>query len=169
MITKYMAKARSMKTGRIPEDEIDPETGAITDTSDISMTKALDQSRKDDAVDLVLDQAKIDPDTVSVDKIKQIGDIIEKNVKDTRPGSNTHPTIPEVSKDDLDKIIIKDPSDVDVILTAKMQGRSVESVKRNQMLKENTEHLILEIFLSVKLSNQKNNTRFLRFKHLFIQ
>lgn len=115
-----------------------PEEAENGEEEAVIIQTAEKQTKVDDSVTAILQQSKVDPDQVSDSKKKQIGKVVEKNIADPKlvdVGS-------EDKKNEVDAVLdikgvtIKDGADADVMLAAKMEGQSVLSHQRNQMLKE---------------------------------
>lgn len=84
---------------------------------------AAKETEKEEKVDHILQSAKIDPDTVSEETKDKIKETIDTNA-------------PNASADSS-----QENANLDVIYRAKMEGKSIASQKRNEMLKEKYKEL----------------------------
>lgn len=113
-----------------------PDDGVEISKADVSLAKAVKKTREDAAVDEVIKSVKADPDEVPQETKEEI----KKSLK-------THPTpTPAKVRSDLNvepavftNTVTKDtelsPDEVDLLMKAKIEGRSVASQKRNELLK----------------------------------
>ena len=111
----------------------DSDTTVNTTHSEEKLKKAEDETKVDIVTDAVLEKSKVDPDKVTPEAKESVRKVVTKEI------------VPNITLDNIDadanvelpkELTIKDPEDVDIMLAAKMSGQSVESYKRNEMLKE---------------------------------
>lgn len=110
-LEEFMRKARNLHNP-VPDTD-----GVIEDSGKEKLAKAQKKTETEAKVDKVLEDSKLDPDTVD-DKTREVIQKVTENTPD-----------PENS-------VVTDRSDVDVLLAAKSEGKSVASYKRDQLLKE---------------------------------
>ena len=104
----------------------------VDDITSKSMAVAERKTIDDEVVDDVLIKTKVDPDRVSASTKTAIKDSIAgKKTSSTQ----SEPTIPASAINHTDEIEVT-PSDMDLLVKAQMEGRSVQSEKRNQILRE---------------------------------
>lgn len=125
---------------------------------DIAANERLKAAEKVTNTELVTDsimvKSGIDPDSKSREKVQTV---VEKHIN---PDVNT----PTISNDDnnvvvdLKDVVIKAPDDVDVLLTAKTEGKSVASVKRDQVLKEKYKELSIGNIPITNIIEEEHNT-----------
>ena len=108
---------------------IDQDTEEIADkTMAVAERKTID----DEVVDDVLVKAKTNPDRVSKQTKEQLKtSIAGKKTKETQ----LEPTIPASAINHTDNIEVTS-DDMDLLIKAQMEGRSIQSEKRNQILRE---------------------------------
>lgn len=143
MIVRYMKKVHNVVTGNDDEDEdedviISPD--AKKDGADIARTNlaaAEQRTRDTEAVDTLLKKADVEPDSVSAEKKEEIKKIAKKVTPKTTPAE-----VQTTDNDDVSSVTEPMPDaaavtleDMDVILSAKVEGRSIASQKRNEILK----------------------------------
>lgn len=133
MLVRYMKKVYSVKTGNDNEDEVvvvSPEAKGGTDTARINLAIAERRTKDAESIDTLLKKADIEPDTVSASKKEEIKEIAKK----VTPAGKL-PDDASVAPEFVPDAAAVTLEDIDVILSAKVEGRSVASQKRNEMLK----------------------------------
>lgn len=131
-LRKFIQKCTSAETVAIKEDDpaveqkedITPEED--TDEDKAKAAEAQIKSAKAIEVERVIEKSKIDPEKISNEQKKKLEDMVQVTVSDDDPENIT------VTK--LDSI--KDEKDVDIVIQAKLEGKSIENYRRDQMLKE---------------------------------
>jgi len=147
-ITAFMRKARKRNPAYLaPIKEMDGED----DPSTVSLAVAAEKTRKEMTADKAIEAIKADPDKVSPEKKEAIAKKVEEKIAAKPASSSSSPAPAMVDEydsgtdpedelirldEDLPKIEFDKPGEADVILSAKMSGRSVASEKRNEMLKD---------------------------------
>ena len=126
-IKRFMMRAKNIHATE--EEQDNPE----------KVKKAEEASKKDLKTDRIMTSINADPDDQKARA--KVTKVVEKNTpKQTITKSDG--TTEEVQEDTpISDIIIKDPEDVDEILAAKSEGKSVASYKRDQVLKEKYKEL----------------------------
>lgn len=107
---EFMRKARNL------HNPVPDEDGAIEDKGKAKLDAAQKKTETEAKVDKVLEDSKLDPDQVT-DKTK---DVIAKVTENG----------------DIENSVVSDQTDVDILLAAKSEGKSISSYKRDQLLKE---------------------------------
>lgn len=148
---KFMTKVKTKRQ----DPTNDPDTVMIEDetedeeeaASKVSMAKAEEKTKKSLAVEHLEKVAKIDRTTLSKEQAKKVEAVAEKIIakerKKTQPAAKVSDpvVVPDVKVDeeiykDAINTATLDAGDMDVLLTAQMEGRSAASQKRNEMLKQ---------------------------------
>ena len=121
---------RIKNIGYARDQEGKEDEARLQDETDVSLAVAEKKTQEDMAVDLVAEKTKVDPDAIP-EKAK---DQIKESLK-SRP---TDPNKPEGTidlKSIEDNNINLSQSDQDILMKAKLEGRSFESEKRNELLR----------------------------------
>lgn len=148
LLIKFMKKAKQYRDGKVPsEDEVDEGD----EVAAVSMKQATEKTKDEVTAEKMLDAMKIDPDRLGDDAkanaVQVAHDVrVKKEQKQATTQADTPvaENIPVDMQDEIDTDIsdVKlSDKEVDVLLTAQMEGRSVESQKRNEMLKEKYKEL----------------------------
>lgn len=144
-IRHFMTKARNFASDEV-EDNVSSDT-------DIKLRKAEEESKKDAAVDAVLEKSSVDPDTVAPETKEKIKKavasakhteqpvILPKDVPDIEPEFIKVDGTDQDEGIKVENLKIEDPGDVDVLLAAKTTGKSVQSFMRDEKLKEKYKEL----------------------------
>lgn len=126
--TKLKAAEDKTKTDLVTDEIIDTAYGGDDNVTPETRTKVAEQAKK------IVEK---NPDKVKV--TTKIKDTTSPEPSTTTP-EISEPVETEVSVD-LSDVIIPDSKDADIIVAAKMEGRSVTSQKRNELLKEKYKEL----------------------------
>ena len=125
-IRRFMIRCRNLK------DEPDDQKVAE------KTKKAEAQTKADVAVDQVMEKMNADPDDKKVRAT--VTKVVDKSVKKEQP-TDTDAEFIEPELPVPEDIVIEDPTDVDDLLAAKAEGKTVASYKRDQILKEKYKEL----------------------------
>lgn len=130
LLTRFCMKSKNLRAK-------DEDTQAVN-----KLAEAEKKTTVEDTTDTVLKSAKIDPDSLTPETKEKVTEVINKavpNPKLKEVNTKQKPSDPELEEEitlSPDKDIVTDPNDVDILLTAKIEGQSIQSTKRNQILKE---------------------------------
>ena len=106
----------------VPDDETPEEKEKMTEVR-VKSAKALE-------VDRLITTSQIDPEKLTEKKREELENLVKVTISDD----------PEADGDDIvqvEKITnITDQKDIDIVVQAKMEGKSIENYKRDQMLRE---------------------------------
>lgn len=132
-IKRFMLKAKNLHTTVDEEDEHASQV----------IEKAEKSTREDLAVDTVLKKSKVDPDQIPVEKKEKIQKAVVQSVETSNPELKQAPDDHDEQDPEIDIAGAKvdTEEEIDVLLAAKAEGQSVQSYKRNEMLKEKYKEL----------------------------
>lgn len=147
-ITAFMKKAKKRNPSLISADEA-IETEAEDDPSVTSLAAASAKTKQNVVADKAIEAIHANPDKVAPEEKEKIAKKVEEKIKtksqDVTAGSSSvlDDTDDDIShlEEDIPKIAFDTPDDADILLAAKMSGRSIASEKRNELLKERYKEL----------------------------
>ena len=125
LLTRFCMKSKNLRAK-------DEDTQAVN-----KLEEAEKKTTVEDTTDTVLKSAKIDPDSLTPETKEKVTEVINKavpNPKLKEVNTKQKPSDSEPEEEitlSPDKDIVTDPNDVDILLTAKIEGQSIQSTKRN--------------------------------------
>lgn len=143
LIINFMKRTKNIKLST-DTDDADVESDQ-NDKASVSLAVA-EQKTKDDAViDAVMQATKIDPDTVSHDTKEKLKQDIKASARAsiTKGTSTQSPSDVALDPDVINPDTQINQAELDMIAKARLEGRSVQSQKRNELLKTKYQELKL--------------------------
>ncbi|MCM1295010.1 MAG: hypothetical protein NC311_05665 [Muribaculaceae bacterium] len=142
----YMTKLKNRRNIGDGDDDVeDPDDE--DDASASSLVKAEAKTKEVLAVEQIEKIAKIDSSSLSQEQAKKVAAVAKKvvaksNAQKTAAAPKSSKNQPPIvaPQEETEEVVADtatlSPEDVDVLMTAQMEGRSVQSQKRNEMLKK---------------------------------
>lgn len=133
-ILNFMKRAKNLKVDKTEDSG---------DKAEVTLAVAEQKTKDDETVDKVIKSISIDPDKIddnTKDKLKQNIQKTEKEHRARTPSNTNMPQSdipdPALSPNEINPDTQVTQSEMDMIVKAKLEGTSIQSQKRNEMLKE---------------------------------
>lgn len=128
-----IAIIENIPEGKKPTEEQRQAAAIKKAENEKKLSKAEQQTTKSAVAEKVMEKAAIDPDNLSKEQKQKVEDLIIKNVSDDNIVNSNEPGEIDVR---TSEVVIQHGDEVDELLAAKAEGKSLQSYRRDQMLKE---------------------------------